>query len=105
MNKKRKDFTIRYDQSAINYITQFLVSPSGEDVLIDFSSGLLNDDSEPKTLPIQNRIALSWSTMERLAKVLGEIVDARNRKQARATSQSTPHTPIVPQASIPQVSR
>lgn len=105
MPQKRNDFTIRYDKSEISYITQFLVSPGQEDVLIDLSPGLLNDGSEPKTLPIQTRIALPWSATERLAKVLNEVVAARKNQTQTQRPIPAPTTPVVPQATIPQVSQ
>lgn len=103
MNDQQKDFSIRYDQSEINYITQFLVSPGNEEVLLELSSGLLNDHSEPKTLPIQTRVALPWSTVERLTAVLNKVVAAK--QQSATTSRPAPHAPTVPQATLPQMTR
>jgi len=104
------EFTIRYDKSEIAYVTQFLVSPGKEEVLIDLSSGLLNDANVSPTgnptLPIQGRIALPWSAAERLAKILNQVVEGK-RKSVQQPQQpqrrQVPHAPVVPQASLPQM--
>lgn len=105
MSNQNKDFTIRYDKSEIAYVTQFLVSPSNEEVLLDLSSGLLNDGSQPKTLPIQTRIALPWSAVERLAKILTQVVETKERQSVNKKANPVPHMPVVPQATIPQLTR
>lgn len=105
MSNQKKDFTIRYDKSEIAYVTQFLVSPSSEEVLLDLSSGLLNDGSQPKTLPIQTRIALPWSAVERLAKILTQVVETKERQSVNQKANPVPHMPVVPQATIPQMTR
>lgn len=113
MNQKpQKDFSVRYDQSAITYITQFLASPGNEELLLDLSSGLLNDGTRSKTLPIQSRVAMPWSTVERLSSVLNQIVAARHQqlegqRQTQNCSQpsaSVPQAAVVPQATLPQMS-
>jgi len=107
MPQPSQQFAIRYDKSEITFITQFLVSPSDEEVLLDLSSGLLNDDSNPKTLPIQNRIALPWSTAERLATVLNQVVAAKKQSQNQRSDQAqNAVAPVsVPQATMPQLTR
>ncbi len=105
MTNQQKNFSIRYDQSEISYITQFLVSPGNEEVLLDLSSGLLNDESQTKTLPIQSRIALPWSTVERLASVLNRVVAARRQQAGKAKPKMAPNIPAVPQASLPQMTQ
>ena len=105
MKDQQKNFSIRYDRSEIAYITQFLVSPSNEEVLLDLSSGLLNDDSEPKTLPIQSRIALPWSTVERLASVLNQVVAAQRQRTTNSESTPIPNVGPVPQATLPQMTQ
>ena len=105
MTDQQKNFSIRYDKSEIAYITQFLVSPGKEEVLLDLSSGLLNDESQPKTFPIQSRIALPWSTVERLASVLNQVVAAKRQQTVKTKSPSAPNMPTVPQATLPQMAQ
>ncbi len=104
MTDQQKNFSIRYDQSEISYITQFLVSPGNEEVLLDLSSGLLNE-SQTKTLPIQSRIALPWSTVERLASVLNRVVAAKRQQSGKAKPKMGANIPTVPQASLPQMTQ
>lgn len=113
MSTPQKDFTVRYDKSEIAYMTQFLVSPSDEEVLLDLSSGLLDDGSQPATLPIQSRIALPWSATERLANILGQIVAQHKSRKAdqgrpQQSQRATPTgsksgtSSMVPQAKMPR---
>ncbi len=105
----RPEFAIRYDKSDIAYITQFLVSPGKEEVLLDLSSGLLNDadpsSDRKQTLPIQTRIALPWSAAERLATILGQVVATRRQQLGRqGNSKRAASSPVViPAASLPQM--
>ena len=103
-NNPKQKFAVRYDKSEIAYVTQFLVSPGNEEVLLDLSSGLLNDSSSPKTLPIQSRIALPWSTAERLAEILTQVVASRGQ-HPQSTQQTVPkpNAPVVPQATLPHM--
>ena len=107
-NNSKPEFTIRYDKSEIAYVTQFLVSPGNEEVLIDLSSGLLNDAKDSptgnQTLPIQSRLALPWSAAERLAKILTQVVESK-RQQVESQIEKRKKLPEVtmPEASLPQM--
>lgn len=102
---KKPEFQLRYDKSEITYINQFLVSPGKEEVLLDLSSGLINETTSAKpTLPIQTRVALPWSAVERLAKILNQVVAANQQTtETKNTARPTPHAPTVPKASMPQM--
>jgi hypothetical protein len=102
-NPKTPAFSVRYDQSDIKYITQFLVSPGPEEVLLDLSSGLLNDGSQPKTLPVQTRIAMPWSSVERLASMLNQVIESKHRSSPKSKATTAPKAPYVPQAGLPSV--
>lgn len=97
-------FNIRYDKSEITYATQFLVSPGKEEVLLDLSSGLLNDGSEPQTLPIQTRVALPWSSVERLANILNQVIAAKQQQSNQSPRNATTPAPSVPHATMPRMS-
>jgi hypothetical protein len=102
MDNPQNKFSVRYERSEISYITQFLVSSSKEEVLVDLSPGLLENGSQPKTLPIQNRIAMPWSTVERLAAVLNQVVATRQQKMNKAPA---PQFTNVPKATLPQMTQ
>ncbi len=103
------EFAIRYDKSDIAYITQFLVSPGNEEVLLELSSGLLNDADQSadrkQTLPIQTRIALPWSAAERLAKILNKVVATKRQQVERQRNSKQPRSSqvVIPEASLPQM--
>lgn len=104
-NQVREDVSIRYDKAEIAYISQFLVSPGPEEVLLEMSSGVIANPDKTQTLPIQNRVALPWSAVERLSNVLNKIVDQRKQQvqsSQRPERKSTSTT--VPKAKLPQMS-
>lgn len=70
----QSELFIRYDDATICYATKFLVRTGPEDVLLDLSPGILFDGEAQVVLPIQNRIALPWAAVERLAHVLNQAV-------------------------------
>lgn len=95
------DINIRYDQAAVTYAPQFLVSPGPEELLLELSSGLIMDPDDRQTLPIHTRLAMPWSAVERLAAVLNDVV-ARKRQNAQPAQAASPVTAAqMPQASLP----
>jgi hypothetical protein len=112
--KPSSDYSVRYDKAEITYISQFLVSAGNEEVLLDLSSGLIDDSHSQSgenlagkpTLPIQARVALSWSAAQRLANVLNKVIATRQQttkpQSGLATTQQT--AAVVPQATLPQMS-
>lgn len=91
------ELSIIYLKKQAEYTTQFLVSPSQEDVFIDFSSGPIDGDNQKRELPIHTRIALPWSAVERLSKILNEIVEQRHNSSSSVSENS----PQIPVASLP----
>ena len=105
MSQNEKKYLVRYEDSDINYITQFLVSPGDEEIMLELSPGLLPSGSEQPILPIKNRIALPWSTAERLAQVLNQVVASqRASKQHAAQIPTNAAASYVPHATIPPMS-
>lgn len=104
-NNTPQDISIRYEKASIAYATQFLISPSQEEVLLDLASGLVTDESQNKILPIHTRLALPWSATERLAKILNQVVAKRQQlvQQEPQTSSTDDRMPVIPQASLPQM--
>jgi hypothetical protein len=105
MNQHEKKYLVRYEDSDINYITQFLVSPGEEEILLELSPGLLPGDGDQPLLPIKNRIALPWSTAQRLAQVLNQVV-ANQQSSPKQTAQlpTNASASYVPHATIPPMS-
>ena len=103
--KSNPNFSVRYDQAEITYVSQFLASPGNEELLLDLSSGLIANatadsaGSNSTILPIQNRVALPWSVAERLANVLNQVIATRKQTLAQGTTQATATEKRHPEAS------
>jgi hypothetical protein len=105
MNQKNENISVRYDQAAITHTSQFIISPSHEELILDLSSGLIQAAEGDQLLPIHTRLALPWSTVERLARLLNQVVDQRKQAIAKSTQKpaSAPAAPTMPQATLPQL--
>ena len=110
-----RNVSIRYDKASITHTSQFLLSPSDEELIVDLSSGLIREPRGNETLPIHTRLSMSWSTAERLAGLLNQVVQRRPAKphassapqamrQDKPTASGTPvPAPKAPVASIPSL--
>ena len=101
------EIAVRYDKSEIIYATQFLASPGIEELMLDFSSGLIEDsgNSQGKSLPIHTRLAMPWTAVERLTQILNQVVDKRRQLIEQDKHQQTNvAAPAIPTASLPQMS-
>jgi hypothetical protein len=101
------EIAVRYDKTEITYTTEFLASPGREELVLDFSSGLIAEtqNDQVKSLPIHTRLALPWSAVERLTEVLNQVVE--RRKQLAGASaparDTTAGKPTLPRASLPRM--
>jgi hypothetical protein len=102
-----REVAVRYDKTEVLYAKEFLASTGVEELLLDFSSGLITEslDKQQKLLPIQTRLALPWSTVERLAKTLNQILVKRQQvfQQNRIQTASSSPSATIPHASLPPV--
>jgi len=84
---------MRYEQTMANYASQFVLNATGEEIIINFSSGSIPD---PRTgenhLPIHTRIAMSTAGARRLANLLNQALSATDQ-QIKATSIGTAQLP------------
>ncbi|NJO15743.1 MAG: hypothetical protein HC877_08340 [Thioploca sp.] len=68
---------LRYEQTSALYASQFVISATGEEVIINFSSGTLTEPNNGETyLPIHTRIALSVSGARKLVNLLNQALSA-----------------------------
>jgi hypothetical protein len=80
---------LRYEQTSALYASQFVISATGDEVIINFSSGTLTDSNNEETyLPIHTRIALSASGARKLINLLNQALSAT---QITATTTSKLH--------------
>ncbi len=63
---------VKYDSSAALFASQVILSSNKEDIVLDFSSGIINSESgdADRVLPIHTRIALTRSGAARLQSLL-----------------------------------
>ena len=69
------DLVVRYENTSITNATQFLISPAREQVVMDFSSGIVVEKNHEQVLPIHVRLGLTWAATRRLAELLNEVVE------------------------------
>ncbi|VAX09914.1 hypothetical protein MNBD_GAMMA26-1453 [hydrothermal vent metagenome] len=75
---------LRYEQTDASFASQFVVNANQEEVILNISSGYINDPQSGDTLlPIQSRIAMSTGGAVRLintlSKALQEMQEARDK--------------------------
>ena len=59
-NGQQRPLSVRFDDNTVTYASQFLVNASPEELIVGFSSGVIDSgDGRPAVLPVQSRIAMS----------------------------------------------
>lgn len=103
---RSQDIAIRYDKTEVLYATECLANPGVEELIVEFSSGVIADSQRDngKTLPVHTRLALPWSAVERLARMLNQVVEGHQQRLERGPSPTSnrPPVPTVPEASLPR---
>ena len=81
MNSQPKDaentrqVKVRYAETSALYASQVLVNASGEDIILNFSSGYMSDPSSGQTLlPVHTRIAMTAAGARRLHALLEQVL-------------------------------
>jgi len=79
-----RQLRIKYDQSMASYASQALVQATAEEVIIDFSSGIIQDPSGQggAVMPIHTRIAMSHAAAQRLLGALTQTFQKQAEKKA-----------------------
>lgn len=108
-SKPVQNVSVHYNKTEAVYATQIIASPSAEELMLDFSSGVIAEPTgEGESLHIHTRLAMPWSAVERLTKILNQVTERRQQLIAaqKQTSSSVPKAkmPSIPQASLPQMS-
>ena len=108
-----RNIAVRYDQASVTHTSQFLLSPGDEELIVDLSSGLIRESGRNEMLPIHTRLSMSWSTAERLANLMNQVVQRRraSANSTDSTSSTQQRSPLaggthksVPSPSFPQAS-
>ena len=85
---------VRFDTTDVEYVSQYLVNVSAEDIIVNCSPGYLVDPASGNTImPIKRRLAMTRPAAQRLAETLlkalqsdAEGVSAPNGDAAVTTS-------------------
>lgn len=74
-----RQLRVKYDESKASYASQALVQASAEEVIIDFSSGIIQDPSGQggAVMPIHTRIAMSHAGAQRLLGALNQTFEKK----------------------------
>lgn len=80
-----RQLRIKYDESKAIYASQALVQANAEEVILDFSSGILQDPSgtSDAVMPIHTRIAMSHAGIQRLLGALTQTLQKHNAAPAK----------------------
>ena len=93
---KTQQIKVRYTDTSALYASQFIVNTSGEDLIINFSSGPITDPASNETiLPVHTRMALTTNGARRLYEVLGNILNKQTTSAA--------NIPQAAQAKVPDI--
>jgi len=73
---------LRFEQTTALYASQFVITATGEEVIVNFSSGNQSDASSGESyLPIHTRIALTATGARRLTNLINQALSATNTPQ------------------------
>lgn len=80
-----RQLRIKYDESKASYASQALVQANVEEVILDFSSGILQDPNGggAAIMPIHTRIAMSHAGAQRLLGALTQTLQKHNAAPAK----------------------
>lgn len=80
-----RQLRIKYDESKAVYASQALVQTNIEEVILDFSSGILQDPSGSgaAVMPIHTRIAMSHAGAQRLLSALTQTLQKQTAAPAK----------------------
>ncbi len=97
MNKKFEkpaQVNVRYEQTSALYASQFVLNATGDEIIINFSSGSLPDPTTGEVLlPIHSRIAISPQGARTLIDLLNQALQASNTKMQAGQQVMTAKLP------------
>lgn len=74
---------LKYDMTHALYANQFVMNQAADELFVDFSSGPIPDPTSGQTLiPVHTRLAMSFASAKRLAKLLTQAVENHEKSQA-----------------------
>lgn len=85
---------VRYDETTAQYASQFLVTMGEDEIILNFSSGMMPDPRSGEAyLPVHTRIALTSSSARKLAALLNQVLSQSPRPGATAPANAEAKLP------------
>jgi len=84
---------VRYEETTASYASQFVLNMSEEEIVINFSSGMMPDPNGENHLPIHTRIAMTPNNATKLAGLLTQALNQRKQGQTSAPSAAAAKLP------------
>ena len=79
---------IHFEETTALYASQFVISATGEEVIINFSSGSQSDAKTGENyLPVHTRIAMTSTGARRLAGLINQALSATTASQPFAATK------------------
>ncbi len=84
--QKQQMVKVRYEQTRAEYAAQFVLNMSEEEIVINFSSGMMPDPAGENHLPIHSRIAMTPNNARKLAALLNQALSQQPKTTAAPAS-------------------
>ena len=79
--QKQQMVKVRYEKTSAEYAAQFVLNMSEEEIIINFSSGMMPDPAGENHLPIHSRIAMTPNNARKLAALLNQALGQHQKNQ------------------------
>jgi hypothetical protein len=86
--QKQQMVKVRYEKTSAEYAAQFVLNMSEEEIIINFSSGMMPDPNGENHLPIHSRIAMTPNNARKLAALLNQALGQYQKNQQPAVAPS-----------------
>ena len=85
---------LQYANQSMQYTTQFIASISADEVILDCGSVVIPaSGADNQQLPIHTRMALPWSAVNRLHRLLGELIQSHQQASAPGSTSARASLP------------
>jgi len=90
--QKQQMVKVRYEKTSAEYAAQFVLNMSEEEIIINFSSGMMPDPAGENHLPIHSRIAMTPNNARKLAALLNQALGQHQKNQKSAETKAIEKT-------------
>jgi len=85
---------VQYEEMTAKFASQFVVNMGEDELILNFSSGIISDNANQGLLPIHTRIALSPLGARKLHAILSQVLNQRANGQ-KVPEQATAKLPEI----------